>query len=96
MNVEPTPAPAQARRVQNETGLGIPEAALAYKITGDKKYLDAAKKYMDVAVSYDVWGYIYNKPDVDLAAGHLLYGLGWGYDLLYHDLTQNAKNTRRN
>lgn len=87
LSIEPTPAPAQARRVQNPVGLGIPEAALAYKITGDKKYLDAAKKYMDAAVSYKVWGYLYNKPDVDLAAGHLLYGLGWGYDLLYHDLT---------
>lgn len=87
LTLEPAPAPAQERRVQNQVGLGIPEAALAYKITGEKKYLEAAKKYMDVAVSYDVWGYKYNKPNVDLAAGHLLYGLGWGYDLLYHDLT---------
>ena len=85
--VEPAPPPAETRRVQNEIGLGISEAALAYKITGDKKYLDAAKKYMDAAVSYDVWGYSYNKPNVDLAAGHLLYGMGWGYDLLYNDLT---------
>ncbi len=30
-----------------------------------------------------------NKPNVDLAAGHLLYGMGWGYDLLYHDLTED-------
>ena len=60
-----------------------------YKIEGDKKYLDAARKYMDAAVSYDIWGYANNKPNVDLAAGHLLYGLGWGYDLLYHDLTEN-------
>lgn len=87
LTVEPTPAPAQARRVQNPVGLGIPEAALAYKITGEEKYLKAAKKYMDAAVSYEIWGYAYNKPDVDLAAGHLLYGLGWGYDLLYHDLS---------
>jgi hypothetical protein len=50
--------------------------------------LDAAKKYMDAAVSYDVWGYSYNKPNVDLAAGHLLYGMGWAYDLLYDDLTE--------
>ncbi|MBU2996450.1 DUF4962 domain-containing protein [Cellulophaga baltica] len=87
MSIEPAPAPAQARRVQNPVGLGIAEAALAYKITGEKKYLEAAKKYMNTAMSYKVWGYEYNKPDVDLAAGHLLYGLGWGYDLLYHDLT---------
>ena len=85
---EPPPAPAQARRAQNEVGIGIAEAALAYRIEGDRKYLDAARRYMEAAVSYDVWGYTYNKPNVDLAAGHLLYGLGWGYDLLYHDLTE--------
>jgi hypothetical protein len=92
MSIEPAPPPAETRRVQNEIGLGIPEAALAYKISGDKKYLAAAKKYMDAAVSYNVWGYSYNKPDVDLAAGHLLYGLGWGYDLLYNDLTQPERD----
>jgi hypothetical protein len=53
-------------------------------IEGDAKYLEAAKKYMDAAVSYEIWGYANNKPNVDLAAGHLLYGLSVGYDLLYH------------
>lgn len=85
---DPPPAPAQERRAQNEVGLAIAEAALAYKIEGDKKYLDAARKYLEAAASYDVWGYTYNKPNVDLAAGHLLYGMGWGYDLLYQDLTE--------
>src|SRR5258705_7614750 len=46
---------------------------------------------MDAAVSYDIWGYPNNKPNVDLAAGHLLYGLAWGYDLLYHDLTEHER-----
>ena len=92
---EPAPAPAQARRVQNEVGIGIAEAAFVYKITGDKKYLEAAKKYIDAALSYEVWGYTYNKPDIDLAAGHLLYGLGWGYDLLYNDLTPDEKTKIR-
>jgi hypothetical protein len=90
---EPPAAPAQERRSQNGVGIGIAEAALVYKIEGDPKYLTAAKRYMDAAVSYDIWGYAYNKPNVDLAAGHLLYGLGWGYDLLYHDLTE-AEITR--
>lgn len=95
MSVEPPPPPAEARRVQNEVGIGIAEAALVYKITGDKKYLDAARKYMDAAVSYDVWGYSYNKPNVDLAAGHLLYGMGWGYDLLYNDLSNDEREKYR-
>lgn len=93
LSVEPAPPPAETRRAQNEIGIGIAEAAFVYKITGERKYLDAAKKYMDAAVSYDVWGYAYNKPNVDLAAGHLLYGMGWGYDLLYNDLTP-AERTR--
>ena len=96
LTVEPPKPPAEERRVQNEVGIGIAEAALVYKITGDKKYLDAAKKYMDAAVSYDVWGYSYNKPNVDLAAGHLLYGMGWAYDLLYHDLTPTEREKYRN
>ena len=88
---EPAAPPAQARRAQNDVGLAIAEAAFVYRIEGDKKYLDAAKKFMDAAVSYDIWGYANNKPNVDLAAGHLLYGLGSGYDLLYHDLSENER-----
>src|SRR5258705_2088496 len=86
----PTP-PAEQRRQQNDVGIAIAEAAFIYKIEGDKKYLDAARRYMDAAVSYDTWGYASNKPNVDLAAGHLLYGLAWGYDLLYHDLTEKER-----
>lgn len=96
LNVEPPKPPAEERRVQNEVGLGIAEAAFIYKMTDEKKYLDAAKKYMDAAVSYDVWGYSYNKPNVDLAAGHILYGMGWAYDLLYNDLTPAEREKYRN
>lgn len=93
LRFEPAPAPAQGRRDQNNTALAIAEAAFIYKIDGNPSYLAAAKKFMDAAVSYDVWGYTTSKPNVDLAAGHLLYGLGWGYDLLYNDLT-DAERTR--
>ncbi|MDX6385649.1 MAG: hypothetical protein QOK48_3222, partial [Blastocatellia bacterium] len=92
---DPPPPPAEQRRQQNDVGLAIAEAAFVYKIEGDKKYLDAARKYMDAAVSYDIWGYANNKPNVDLAAGHLLYGLAWGYDLLYHDLTELERTRYR-
>ena len=88
---DPPPPPAEARRQQNEVAIAIAESAFIYKIEGDKKYLAAARKYMDAAVSYDIWGYASNKPNVDLAAGHLLYGLSWGYDLLYHDLTATER-----
>jgi hypothetical protein len=84
---EPPAPPAQKRRAQNDVGIAIAEAAFVYKIEKDPKYLNAAKKFIDAAISYDIWGYANNKPNVDLAAGHLLYGMGIGYDLLYHDLT---------
>jgi hypothetical protein len=93
---QPPPAPpAQARRAQNDVGIGIAEAALAYRIEGDKKYLEAAKQYLQAAASYEIWGYASNKPNVDLAAGHLLYGMGWGYDLLYHDLSEAERTLYR-
>ena len=92
---DPPPPPAQQRRQQNDVGIAIAETAFVYKIEGDKKYLDAARRYMDAAVSYDIWGYASNKPNVDLAAGHLLYGLAWGYDLLYHDLTVEERTRYR-
>jgi len=95
LNGDPPPPPAEARRQQNDVAIAIAEAAFIYKIEGDKKYLDAARKYMDAAVSYDIWGYASNKPNVDLAAGHLLYGLGWGYDLLYHDLSDQERTRYR-
>jgi hypothetical protein len=93
LGAEPPPPPAEQRRAQNDVALAIAQAAFIYKITGERKYLDAAKKYIEAAISYPVWGYSSNKPDVDLAAGHLLYGMGWAYDLLYNDLSP-ADRTR--
>src|SRR5256884_5483079 len=49
LKTEPAAPPAQQRRAQNEVGIGIAEAAFAYKIEGDRKYLEAANKYMDAA-----------------------------------------------
>lgn len=95
MHVAAPPPPAETRRAQNEVGMGIAEAAFAYKMEGDAKYLKAAKEYMDAAVSYDIWGYSFSKPNTDLAAGHLLYGLGVGYDLLYNDLTPAEREKYR-
>src|SRR6185295_15934266 len=85
LEADPPPPPAGQRRQQNNVGIAIAEAAFVYKIEGDKKYLDAARKYMDAAVSYDIWGYANNKPNVDLAAGHLLY----------HELTEKERTRYR-
>jgi hypothetical protein len=95
MRAAPAVSPAQTRRDQNRVAIGIVGAALAYKIEGDARYLEAAKRYMDAAVSYPVWGYTFSKPDIDLAAGHLLYGLGTAYDLLFDVLSEEERTRYR-
>lgn len=87
----PPPPPAEGRRQQNDVAFAIAEAAFFYRIEGDKRYLVTAKQYMDAAASYDVWGYSFSKPNVDLAAGHLLYAMGTAYDLLYKDLSETER-----
>jgi hypothetical protein len=91
----PTPSPAQKRRAQNDVALAIAEGAFAFQMEHDPKILAATERYMDAAVSYPVWGYSFSKPNIDLGAAHLLYGLGLAYDLLYHDLTPAQRDRYR-
>ena len=85
---DPPPVPGpQERRSQNNVAYAIAQGSLVYAIETKPEYLDATKRWLLTATDYEPWGYTYYKPNVDLAAGHLLYALGWSYDLLYHDLT---------
>lgn len=96
---DPPPPPAEKRRAQNDVAFAIAEGAFAFQMERNTpqgaKILAATKKYMEAAVSYDIWGYSFSKPNTDLAAGHLLYGLGVAYDLLYNDLTPAERDTYR-
>ncbi len=83
----PPPPGPQERRSQNVVALQITGTILAYAIEQDPKYLRAAKSWTLAAIEYEPWGYTFNKPNTDLAAGHLLYAIGWAYDLLYHEWT---------
>lgn len=85
---QPPPAPGpQERRAQNNVALTIAGVSMAYAIEQDTTYLRAAKSWVLTAIDYEPWGYTSNKPNTDLAAGHLLYAIGWAYDLLYNDFT---------
>lgn len=88
VSAEPPPPPGpQERRSQNNVAYAIAEVSLAYAVERDPRYLEAARRWILAAIDYEPWGYTYYKPNIDLAAGHLLYAIGWAYDLLYHDLT---------
>jgi hypothetical protein len=90
----PVPGP-QERRSQNNVAFAIAEVALAYAVERKPEYLVAAKAWTLAAIDYEPWGYTYNKPNTDLAAGHLLYAIGWAYDLLYDDLDASARGRIR-
>ncbi len=75
------------RRAQNNVAHAIAGVSLAYAVEGEPKYLAAARKWTLAAIGYEPWGYTFSKPNVDLAAGHLLYAVGWAYDLLYDEWT---------
>src|SRR4029079_13937853 len=81
------------RRLQNDAGFPIAEAALVYAVERKPEYLTASKAWTLAAIDYEPWGYTYNKPNTDLAARHLLYAIGWAYDLLYDDFSV-AERTR--
>jgi len=93
---EPPPPPGpQERRSQNGVAFAIAEVSLAYAVEGRPEYLEAARRWTLAAIDYEPWGYTYNKPNVDLAAGHLLYAIGWAYDLLYAELTPAERDRIR-
>jgi hypothetical protein len=90
----PVPGP-QERRSQNNVAFAIAEVSLAYAVERRPEYLEAAKRWTLAAIDYEPWGYTYNKPNVDLAAGHLLYAIGWAYDLLHAEWTPSERERIR-
>jgi len=89
---DPPPPPGpQERRSQNNVAHAIAGVSLAWAVEKKPEMLAAAKKWTLAAAAYEPWGYTYNKPNVDLAAGHLLYAIGWAYDLLYSELTPDER-----
>jgi hypothetical protein len=93
---DPPPPPGpQARRSQNDVAFAIAGISLAYQVQRKPEYLQAAKRWTLAAIDYEPWGYTYNKPNVDLAAGHLLYAVGWAYDLLFDELSPQERDRIR-
>lgn len=79
---------------QRPVGNLIPEMAMAYLLTGEKKYLDGAKQWVFASLDYPTWG-LGGTNNMDLAAGHQFAGIGLAYDWLYGDLTPEERRTIR-
>jgi hypothetical protein len=60
---------------QREVGNAMPVLALAWQLSGDRRYLDGARAWALASCHYSTWG-LGRADGMDLAAGHQLYGMG--------------------
>lgn len=92
---DPPPAPAQQRGAHYRVGLALPEPAFAFAVTRERRHLEQARRWVAAAMAYEPWGYTFSKPNQDIPAGHLLYGLSFAYDLLHDDLAPEERKRIR-
>ena len=71
-------------------GMAVANMSFAYLLSGDKSYLDVARKWIKVGIGYPSWGKE-RMPDHDLDAAWLLFGLGLGYDWIKDDLPADER-----
>ncbi|MBE7050771.1 MAG: hypothetical protein E7394_08440 [Ruminococcaceae bacterium] len=60
--------------------------SFAYKMTGDKRYLDAAWRQIEAVAAFPDWNPIHH-----IDVGMMALGFGLAYDWLYHDLTPDQR-----
>lgn len=80
---------------QYSVAFAIAEGVFAYKFEQDEKYLQAVKAWTLAVCEMPMWGYTYNKPNVDLPPAHLLYAVGFAYDQLFDKFTASEKDIIR-
>ena len=79
---------------QREVGNAMPTLAMAYVLSGDRKYLDAARAWALASCGYPTWG-LGRIDGMDLATGQQLFGLGIVYDWCHADLDESTRQTIR-
>lgn len=68
----------------------VAHLALAYRFTGDRKYLDAAVNNMKAVCAFSDWN-----PSHFLDVAEMLNGVALGYDWLYNDMSKEDRETIR-
>ncbi|NQU10289.1 heparinase II/III family protein [bacterium] len=79
---------------QRPVGNMMPHLALAYRLTGEQRYLEAAAAFIRASAGYPTWG-LGETDGRDLATGHQLYGLALAHDWLYDDLDAETRGIAR-
>lgn len=71
-------------------GIAILNLALAYRLSGEEKYLQEARRFINTVLGYEKWGNAH-LVNVDLSASWILFGLSLGYDWLSPALTPEER-----
>jgi len=79
---------------QRDVGNAMPVLAMAWVLTRERPYLEAARQWALASCSYKTWG-LGRTDGMDLAAGHQLFGLALVYDWCHADLDEAARRTIR-
>ena len=79
---------------QREVGNVMPVLAMAWVLSGERQYPDAARQWALASCGYPTWG-LGPIDGMDLAAGHQLFGLALVYDWCYADLGEDARRAIR-
>ena len=79
---------------QREVGNAMPVLAMAWVLTRERPYLDAARQWALASCGYKTWG-LGRIDGMDLATGHQLLGLALVYDWCHADLDEAARRTIR-
>lgn len=79
---------------QRPVGEALPYLSMAYRLTGESKYLQAARAWALASVGYEHWS-TGSQADADLSAGHQSFGLAVTYDWLYDSLDAEARDVIR-
>jgi hypothetical protein len=79
---------------QREVGNTLPVLAMAYVLSGDKRYSAAAQDWSLASCRYKTWG-LGRIDGMDLATGHQLFGLGLVYDWCHRELDDSARQEIR-
>ena len=66
-------------------GIAMVNLALAYRLSGDERYLQHARRFMKTVVGYEKWGNAH-LVNVDLSASWILFGLSLALNWLRDDL----------
>lgn len=73
------PPSTDSPRLDRSHGNHLPHLALAYVLTGERRYLSAATAFVRAGGCSASW-------DTSLVGGHLLYGMALAYDWLHADM----------